>query len=419
MARRYSVCADDAQDAYQRGLEILMRHSARLDADRAGGWLHTVVKHEALAINRSRRQLVSSDEVDLDTFEVRTEPSPEEQVIGFERVARSAEALQRLKPQEVRALWLKSMGNSYQEICEATGWSYTKVNRCLAEGRKSFLARYAGIEAGEECKRWAPVLSAMVDGEATAEQLMQLRPHLRNCPACRATVRELRGSNAPLVALFPVGGLAMGGGAFGGAGDLVERLWHSLWGDLTDRAASSAVRAQSIVEAVASGRVAATAASVVALAGGGVALEQAVRSGAPAARPVATSSAPAAAGGSAAAGAPAGATVKFAATRIKGGSTRATAGRTAIKKARTARARQRAVVRRPSTRGTAAVPASTVRRAALVAPARTSPAASPARVAAVTTPVAAATPARAASPAPHRTAAPRGTDGGEFSLERP
>src|SRR3954462_508235 len=44
-ARRYSLCADDAQDAYQRGLEILMRHAARLDADRAGGWLHTVVNH--------------------------------------------------------------------------------------------------------------------------------------------------------------------------------------------------------------------------------------------------------------------------------------------------------------------------------------------------------------------------------------
>jgi DNA-directed RNA polymerase specialized sigma24 family protein len=44
-ARRYSLCADDAQDAYQRGLEILLRHAARLDSDRAGGWLHTVVNH--------------------------------------------------------------------------------------------------------------------------------------------------------------------------------------------------------------------------------------------------------------------------------------------------------------------------------------------------------------------------------------
>ena len=43
VARRYSMCADDAHDAYQRGLEILMRHAARLDPERAAGWLHTVV----------------------------------------------------------------------------------------------------------------------------------------------------------------------------------------------------------------------------------------------------------------------------------------------------------------------------------------------------------------------------------------
>src|ERR1700742_3188171 len=191
-ARRYSLCADDAQDAYQRGLEILMRHAARLDADRAPGWLHTVVKHEALAINRARCRIVGGEERAFDAIEMRTAPSPEERVLGFEQVARSAEALQRLKPQEVRALRLKAMGNSYQEICDATGWSYTKVNRCLAEGRKSFLARYAGIETGEECRRWAPVLSAMVDGEATSQQMLELRPHLRNCAGCRAALRELR-----------------------------------------------------------------------------------------------------------------------------------------------------------------------------------------------------------------------------------
>src|SRR5689334_24077381 len=73
-ARRHSLCADDAQDAYQRGLEILMRHAARLDADRAGGWLHTVVKREALAINKARCRLVGGEEVDLDAIETRTSP---------------------------------------------------------------------------------------------------------------------------------------------------------------------------------------------------------------------------------------------------------------------------------------------------------------------------------------------------------
>ena len=43
VARRYSLCADDAHDAYQRALEILICHAARLDPDRAAGWLHTVV----------------------------------------------------------------------------------------------------------------------------------------------------------------------------------------------------------------------------------------------------------------------------------------------------------------------------------------------------------------------------------------
>lgn len=415
MARRYSLCADDAQDAYQRGLEILMRHSARLDADRAGGWLHTVVKHEALAINRARRQIVSGEEVDLDSLEVRTAESPEERVIGFERVARSAEALQRLKPQEVRALWLKAMGNSYQEICEATGWTYTKVNRCLAEGRKSFLARYAGIESGDECKRWAPVISAMIDGEATSEQLMELRPHLRNCASCRAAVRELRGSRAPLVALFPLGGVAVGEGAFGGAHGLLERLWHSLWGDLSDRAAGPAARAQTVVEAVASGRAAATAASVIALAGGGVALESAVTGGS-APSGGATASAPAGGAAAPAAGtvvaAPAANGVQVAATRIRWAAARPAARRVQP----TRRAARRPVVRAPRTSAVAAVPAAagpvTAAQPAVAAP-RPAPVAAPQAA-----PAGAQPRVTRPQPAPPAPAAPR-ADGGEFSLERP
>jgi hypothetical protein len=46
----------------------------------------------------------------------------------------------------------------------------TKTNRCLAEGRRSFLERYARIESGGECERLAPLLSAFVDGEAGGAQ---------------------------------------------------------------------------------------------------------------------------------------------------------------------------------------------------------------------------------------------------------
>jgi RNA polymerase sigma factor (sigma-70 family) len=147
VARRYSLCADDAHDAYQRGLEILVRHATRLDPERAGAWLHTVVKHEAIAINRSRRRILGAGEVDLDGLAARDADSPEDRALAADRVARSAEALHGLKPQEVRALWLKALGHSYEQIAETTGWTYTKVRR---NGREPLRRFCSGVECDSE-----------------------------------------------------------------------------------------------------------------------------------------------------------------------------------------------------------------------------------------------------------------------------
>jgi Putative zinc-finger len=87
----------------------------------------------------------------------------------------------------------------------------TKVNRCLAEGRRSFLERVAGIESGAECKRLEPKLSALADGEAGEEDLTVLRRHLRRCPAWPGTLREqylapgIIGAVAPTTLLGGVG----------------------------------------------------------------------------------------------------------------------------------------------------------------------------------------------------------------------
>lgn len=288
VARRHSICADDAQDAYQRGLEILVRHAWRLDPERAVGWLHTVVRREALALNRARRRDVGAQEVDVDGFEASTSRSPEEAVLGFERVERSAAALKQLKPQELRALWLRALGYSYQEICERTNWTYTKVNRCLAEGRRSFLERYAGLEAGEECLRLAPGLSALVDGEADAASMVELRAHLRHCRACRTVVRELRGAARPLAAVFPLGGLIVAEVAEP-AGHFAVRLYEAAVVSLNERAANAVLRAQAVIDAVSATKVAAVASAAVAVTGGGVAVGGAVRGGEPRApaRPVA------------------------------------------------------------------------------------------------------------------------------------
>jgi anti-sigma factor RsiW len=223
-----------------------------------------------MAVRAQRQQLVSAEEPDLDREEARHVPSPEEQMVSFDRLRRSAEALQRLKPHELRALWLKAEGFSYAEICQQTGWTHTKVNRCITEGRRAFMARYARIEGGAECERWLPLLSAIVDGEATPEQLLEIRPHLRNCAACRATVRELHATSAPLAALLPVAlaPVAADHGHERAAG-LFVRLYEAVAGGVHERAASAALKIQAAAEAASAGKLAAIAASAAAIAGGG------------------------------------------------------------------------------------------------------------------------------------------------------
>jgi hypothetical protein len=230
-----------------------------------------VVKHEAQAIRRSRQKLVASDDVDLDAHEARSLPTPDEQVAALDLVGRAAEALQRLKPHEIRALWLKAEGHSYNEIAEITGWTYTKVNRCLSEGRSSFLSRYATIESGAECERWLPVISAMVDGETTPDQLMELRPHLRNCPGCRATLGALRGSSKPLSMVLPIPLLAVGAGRGEGVTHSLSRLFEMIAGGVHDRAAPAIIKAQALIEATTAGKAAAIAGAAAAVAGGGYA----------------------------------------------------------------------------------------------------------------------------------------------------
>ncbi len=209
-ARRYAATVEDAEDAYQRGIEIMLTKAPDIPDAELLPWLKTVVRHEAFALRRKderialgRRSSVDGDADGEDDF-VSLAPTPGEQVERFERLRLGAEALNGLKPQEARALALLAEGYSYRQICEKTGWTYTKVNRCLAEGRQTFVQRVAGIESGAECERLAPTLSALVDGEAAGADVALLRRHLRGCLACRATLREHQLAPAVVGALLPL-----------------------------------------------------------------------------------------------------------------------------------------------------------------------------------------------------------------------
>jgi hypothetical protein len=109
----------------------------------------------------------------------------------------------------------------------------TKVNRCLTEGRKAFLARVEGIEAGAECER-PPVISRIADGEASPAELRAARPHLRTCLTCRARLRAFRAAPAQVAALLPP--LAAAAHLDGDGSPLAAA--ESLLGALSDRLAA-------------------------------------------------------------------------------------------------------------------------------------------------------------------------------------
>lgn len=211
-ARRFSLCHDDAEEALQRSLEILLRKGPSEDPRHLIKWMQTVVKREAMALRRERERIFAGpaalepepgmeDWVNLLPTEV---DGPPERAEREERVARSREALGALKPHELRALSLLAHGYSYVEIGEITGFSATKINRSLAEGRERFRRMVARSEGGERCGEMGPLISAFCDGQVTAAEVAELRAHLRACAHCRATLRAYRAAPAAAAALAPV-----------------------------------------------------------------------------------------------------------------------------------------------------------------------------------------------------------------------
>jgi RNA polymerase sigma factor (sigma-70 family) len=152
-ARRNARSAADAEDALQDACVQFLRHYAGSPSRSITvPWMLLVVKRCAWQNGRrSCREepifesgLPEGTETQAGTLCPQYR-GPEELAQAQAELDDRRELLARLKRDERRAIILVSFGYSYKEICQLCGWTHTKVNRCLSEGR----AALRRMEEGE------------------------------------------------------------------------------------------------------------------------------------------------------------------------------------------------------------------------------------------------------------------------------
>ncbi|MHB8896110.1 MAG: zf-HC2 domain-containing protein, partial [Candidatus Geothermincolia bacterium] len=108
------------------------------------------------------------------------------------------------------ALTLRDIeGWSYNDIADFMGLSRTAAGVLLSRARLKFKKEYRlqEIDAGRlepECRDLIPLMSAVLDGEATDSEKEIVQEHLRTCPACRACMDDLAGASTTLRSMVPL-----------------------------------------------------------------------------------------------------------------------------------------------------------------------------------------------------------------------
>jgi RNA polymerase sigma factor (sigma-70 family) len=143
IARRNAASEADAEEATQDAFEFFLA-----DYDPAGGapplaWLSLVVKRRCWRLRDNahldRRVAALPDSTHEEPSGLIERQVPDALPIP-ERVAERDEARRRLhglKPDQRTAIGMVAAGCSYQEVAGIRGWTYTKVNRSVYEGRRA------------------------------------------------------------------------------------------------------------------------------------------------------------------------------------------------------------------------------------------------------------------------------------------
>lgn len=283
-AARYTRSLHDAEDAYQRAMEIALTRAPVTEQRRFMAWLHTVLRNEALAVAKARRREGPGVEADVpEAYE-----NTLEEAIGIDALAEWREryrsiqdGLAGLTDAQRICLMLQSAGVSYERIHEITGYSLRKVERSVLEGRARLAAWEVRLASGEACERLDPMIAKVASGQASPKESRVVSRHVRHCGHCRAVLRDRRESNEWLAGLVPVALLS--GQALVGAPDPTPAIawWERVSGGATVRMGTVVQMAMDLPSTALAKVGAGTAAIAVAGAAGAPIVADAVRPAAP------------------------------------------------------------------------------------------------------------------------------------------
>ncbi len=138
IARRNCGRDADAEEALHDAFAAFIEHYDPGDGAPALAWLTLTLKRRCWRIRQEAWDAAppqparNGEDVIAEKTAERSQSGPEERVVDLEEARRRLRAL---KANQRAAIGLQAAGLTYREIGERRGWTYTKVNRSITEGR--------------------------------------------------------------------------------------------------------------------------------------------------------------------------------------------------------------------------------------------------------------------------------------------
>ena len=232
-AARFTRSLHDAEDAYQRTMELALTRAPVVEPQRFMAWLRTVLRNEAIAVSAARHREGPAAGADVpDGYGEVLEDGVSVDVLAEwrERYRSIQDGLAGLSDAQRICLMLQTAGASYERIREITGFSLRKVERSVLEGRADLTAWELRLASGDACADLDEMIGRVAAAQASARERRVVSRHVKHCGTCRATLRDRRESNEWLAALVPVA--LLGGQAMVGAPDPTPVIaWWERIGD--------------------------------------------------------------------------------------------------------------------------------------------------------------------------------------------